>query len=85
MAEGYIEVHNNTGNISLTAYSDGLLFFSNRSTGDDIDLNGTGYTLNAMLYAPNGEVKVQAGGLTLNGSMMQYDRGKGRVYRWVGE
>lgn len=70
VAEGYIKVHNNTGSIVLSPYSDGLLFFSNRSSGNDIDLNGEGYTLNGILYAPNGEVKVQAEAMTLNGSMV---------------
>jgi len=70
VAEGFIKIHNHTEGITLTPYSDGLLFFSNRGSGNDVELNGSGYTLNGVLYAPAGHIKIQAEGLTVNGGLI---------------
>jgi hypothetical protein len=53
----------------LVPYSEGLLFFSNID-GEAIDLTGQTHTLEGVLYAPNGQVKIQAQDLAITGSVI---------------
>jgi len=72
VAEGKINVSGSGHN--FTAYTDGLLFFSNKSGGCSsyvIKVSGSGNTLNGVIYAPYGKIDFSGSGqAVLNGSLI---------------
>lgn len=67
VAEGKITIGGE--NTTLSPYSDGLLLFSNE-TGEAIKLAGDYLDLSGVIYAPLGQVKIQALDLTVTGSII---------------